>query len=344
MDRKSAVKGIIVVLVLAVAAAGVFGVMNYMEKRSTGSDHDKGKVERESAAPDPTYLFLGDLEYEVTDNIKAYLLVGTDGAGSKPNAKHYHGPMSDYIMLVLIDKTKETYGFVQIDRDTMTDIVQIGEDGDEEAAATVEEQICTATWFGKDLNQGLRNLMESVSYLMGGLEIEGYYSINMDDIAKLNHAVGGVTVKIEDDFSEYDEEMVPGAEVHLTDEQAELFVRSRMEIGDGTNESRMRRQRAYMTALMDQAKQKMADDKSFAIDVYQELNGVATTNIQGSRVSAIANLLYKFENKGIFDIDGEHTVGRTDRDKKDYVQFYADEDSITMILKELMYLDDGHEY
>lgn len=344
MDRKSAVKGIIVVLALVAVAAAAFGVMNYMEKRSTVPAAEDDKVERESAAPDPAYLYLGDLEYEVSDNVKAYLLVGTDGAGSRPDAKHYHGPMSDYLLLVLIDKTKETFGFVQIDRDTMTDIVQIGEDGDEESAATEEEQICTASWFGKDLYQGLANLLNSASYLMGGLDIEGYYSINMDDIAKLNHAVGGVTVKIEDDFSEYDREMVPGAEVHLTDEQAELFVRSRKEIGDGTNESRMRRQRAYMTALMDQAKQKMAEDKSFALEVYKELNDAATTNIRAARVSVIANLLYKYENKGIFDIDGERTKGRTGQDKKDYVQFYADEESIAKILKELMYLDDGHEY
>ncbi|MBQ3281354.1 MAG: LCP family protein [Eubacterium sp.] len=338
MERKQLIKTILIIGLLVVIAAGAFYAIHLYDNRPTG------KAERQDSAPDPQYLYLGDLEYVVTDNIKTYLITGTDGAGSKPNAKHYHGPMADYELLLIINKTKGTYGFIQIDRDTMTDVVQIGEDGDEEDAAINEEQICTATWYGKDIDQGLENLTESVSGLLGGLEIDGYYAVNMDDIDKVNNAVGGVTVKIEDDFSEYDEEMVPGAEVHLSDEQAVRFVRSRMEIGEGTNESRMSRQRVYMQALMDESREKMASDKSFPVDVYTALKDVATTNIPGNRISAIANLVYKSESLGIRDIEGEHTEGRVEGDEKDYVQFYADEESIAEILTDLCGLGEGHEY
>ncbi len=325
---------------MAAVAAAAFGVIYLMDHRSAG-----GKAaERQNAAPDPVCLYLNDLEYEVTDNVKAYLVAGTDWGGSKPDDEHYHGPMSDYLLLLIINKTRETHGYVQIDRDTMTDIIRIGEDGDEDIADIETEQICTASWYGKDLYQGLSNLTESVSEVLGGLPIEGYYSINMEDIPRLNHAVGGVTVKIEDDFSELDPEMKPGAELHLSDEQAELFLHNRMDIGDGTNESRMRRQRAYMDALMEQARERMRVDKSFVNDLFSEMKDAAVTNIHGNRVSAIANLVYKTEPLGIKDIKGKHKLGRVGSDKQDYMQFYADEGSIAEVLTELCGLGEGREY
>ena len=340
MNRKTVVKNILILLAFLAIAGCVFGVIHYL-------DHQHGtekKSEYDTAEPDPVCLYLGDLEYEITDNIKTYLVVGTDGAGTKPTAKHYHGPMSDYLLLLVINKTKNTHGFVQIDRDTMTDVVRIGEDGNDEAVDIEEEQICVSTWFGKDLDQGLYNLTESVYNVLGGLPIDGYYSINMDDIGKLNHAVGGVTVTVEDDLTHLDKALKPGATVHLTDEQAKIFVRSRMSVGDGTNESRMRRQRTYMDALLAQSKEKMASDKSYVSDVYNAMHEVATTNIPGNRVSAIANLIYKTEPLGIKDIDGKHSEGKLSGDEKNYMQFYADEDSILEILTELCGLGEGREY
>lgn len=338
MDRKKAVKNVLIAIAVLAVVACVFFAINYFDTRKTGTH------ERQDSAPDPTYLYLGDLEYEVTHNIKTYLICGTDGNSTRPNAKKYHGPMTDYLLLLIIDKTAGTYGFIQIDRDTMTDVEIINEDGDEESAGTEELQICTATWYGKDIEQGMKNLENSVSYLLGGIEIDGYYMLNMKNIAELNHAVGGVTVKIEDDFSKVDKDMVKGKEIKLTDKQAETFVRSRKNIGDGLNQSRMRRQRVYMEALMDQVKQKMESDKSFALDIYQELEDVALTDIPRNRVSAISNLLYKSEGKGIKDLEGEHTEGRVIGDKQDYAMFYADEEKMVPIFQELAGIGEGHEY
>ena len=149
MDRKQVVKGILIALLLVAIAAAAFGAIYYFDHQT------KEEADDDIGAPDPTFLYLCDLEYELTDNVKTYMIVGTDGAGSKPNAKRYHGPMSDYMLLLVINKTKGTHGFIEVDRDTITDIVQIGPDGDDETADIVEEQICTATWWGKDIEQGL---------------------------------------------------------------------------------------------------------------------------------------------------------------------------------------------
>lgn len=339
MDRKQAIKYVLFALAAIVLVACVFGVIHYLDNRPDGKGG--GRAE---AVPDPMYLYFGEKEYEVKDNIKTYLVMGTDGVGKRPNSKNYHGPMTDFWLLLVINKTKESYGFIQIDRDTMANVDMILNDGDANGAINEEMQICTTTWYGKDFVQGCENAVVSTEDLLGGIDIDGYYSLNMKHIKEVNKAVGGVTVKIEDDFSELDPAMKMGEEIKLTDQQAYYFVQSRKQIGDGTNIGRMRRQKAYMQGLMDKSKISMGQDKSFAVDVFQELKDYATTDIPMNRVSAIANLLYKYENKGIFDIEGEHTEGRVVGDKKDYVQFYADEESMAKIFTELAGLDEGHTY
>ena len=339
MDRRTKVKYGLYALAALLIVVCVFTVIHIIDNRPDG----KGGG-RDDAAPDPTYLYFGDKEYEVTHNIKTYLLLGTDGVGKRPGSKKYHGPMADYFLCLVIDKTAETYGFVQIDRDTMTDVNMIGPDGDADTCMSDEMQICVTTWYGADLMQGLENAVASTEYLLGGLDIDGYYSINMKDIATLNNAVGGVTVTLDEDLSDLDPELKKGATVHLNDRQANYFVQHRMDVGDGTNESRMKRQKAYMQSLMDQSKEKMASDKSYALDLFDDLEDIAMTNLNKNRISAIANLLYKYENKGIFDIEGEHTMGRVQGDKKNYVQFWYDEDSVMEIMRDLAGLDEGHTY
>lgn len=49
----------------------------------------------------------------------------------------------------------------------------------------------------------------------------------MDGIVEMNDLLGGVTVTVEDDFSQVDSSLVMGKRVTLTGQQALTFVRSR---------------------------------------------------------------------------------------------------------------------
>ena len=91
-------------------------------------------------------------------------------------------------------------------------------------------------------------------------------------------------------------------------------------------------------------RKQMTEDKSFGINIYNELQDIAVTNIPKNRISAISNLMYKSTGKGIRDIDGEHTMGRLAGDKKDFVQFYADEESMVEIFTDLIGIGEGKEY
>ena len=297
----------------------------------------------EPAEGEGDYIYLADHNYEITHNLESYLLIGSDDSGNEEKDKskddgEYHGDLADFLLLVVFDKTDDTYGFLQIDRDTITR-VEMPENGEESLEDTFE-QICTARWYGETPEEGCENTVDAVSELLGYFPIDGYYSINMKDIGKLNHAVGGVTVTLEDDLSDKDPELTEGSTVKLNDDQAEIFVRSRMDVDDGTNTARMERQRIYMDAYKKAAMKKMGENKDFANELYIELQQDAVTNMPGNRVSACANRMYKGKDLGTFELEGEHKKGDTLGDGVEHTEFYPTESSIIDVLTSLASIED----
>ena len=141
--------------------------------------------------------------------------------------------------------------------------------------------------------------MTVVSNLLGGLEIDGYYSVGMDEIAQLNHVIGGATVTIEDDFSKVDPSLKMGEEITLTDEQAYHYLQARMEVGDGENESRMRRQRTYMEAVYDKVIDRVKSERNFLEDITDTLGDSVTTNMNGEDFGQIRDVFREGRELGI---------------------------------------------
>ena len=150
----------------------------------------------------------------------------------------------------------------------------------------------------------------------------------MSDIGILNHAVGGVEVTLNEDFSAADPEMTKGKTLTLNDKQAEIFVRGRMEVGDGTNEARMARQQQYMNAFKAKAKAELSEDSSFINKLYDDLDAVSLTTIQENQLSVIANQMYKGTDLGFVTLDGKTVIGTTLQDGKEHEEFYPEEESI----------------
>ena len=317
----------------AVCAIVLFGVGLHIFENM---DRDTGFDEPEQE--DSQSLWFDDSEYEIPHNIESYLLIGTDDSGNEDavGTGYYEGRMADFLLLIIMDKTDNTYGFLQLDRNTMTDVIAIDRDGKEND--TVHYQICTAHAFGKDPQQGCENTVQSVTWLLGGLPIDGYYAINMSDIGALNHAVGGVEVTPQEDLTMVDPAMQEGTALTLTDEQAEKFIRARMNVGNGTNEERMDRQLQYMTGFKRKLSEKMDADGDFLNSLYEDLTDRAMTDIPQNRVSAIANHIYKSDDLGIIRLDGKHTEGRALPDGQMHDEFYPETSSIIEAMKTLCHV------
>ncbi len=302
----------------------------WFEGAETEEDFDFGM--------DEEWLSLNDLEYTLTDKLKCYLFIGTDHSGNEDATDDsYVGSMADFLLLAILNKTSHTYGFLQLNRDTITDVAIIDADG--EITGSSEEQLCTAHWYGGSRQQSCLNTVETVSELLGGLPIDGYYSVGMDEIAQLNHVIGGVTVPIEDDFSKVDPSMVEGKTITLTDEQAYHYLSGRMNVGNGDNEARMRRQRTYMEAAYDKVIDRVKAEKNFLEDITDTLGDSVTTNMNGDDFGQIREILRDGEDLGIMVPEGESVLGTKLDDGLEHYEFYIDEENLADLMIRLCNLE-----
>lgn len=284
-------------------------------------------------------IWLNGHGYRPARRVTSYLIIGTDESGNEEaHGEDYQGSMADFLLLAVIDDEEKTYGFLQINRDTMTDVTMLQKDGTGYASANM--QICTAHWYGKDKKAGCANTAAAVSELLGGIEIDGYYALPMEKIPELNNAVGGVSLTLSEDFTAVDPAMEKGAALTLTDEQAYAYVRGRMGIGDGENTSRMQRQRQYMDALLEKLLRKGEADSEFAVKLYDRFSDYATSSISMKYISGLMERIGGYENTGVLVPDGESGVGDALGDGIAHTEFYIKEEDLEKKVRLLFPLEE----
>ena len=335
--------------VLFTAAAAVLVILFWLALKNAEGMLIKKKLEgslpetEEEMTEIPMYrqvqgkVKLNGTTYTYDHIIESWLFIGTDGSGNEQGTgEDYHGTMADFLVLAVFDKTDQTYALLQLDRNTVTDVKMMQPDGT--AYASADMPLCTAHWYGGNPEQGCENTVDAVSRLLGKVEIDGYYCLGMEDIGTLNHAVGGVEVTIEDDFSESDPTLKMGETVLLNDEQAVSYVRGRMTVADGSNTNRMKRQRQYMEAYLAKVKERTKEHSSFINDLYHQLLNLAVTTMTGRDLSRLAKRVDQGENLGIFTIEGESAREYSEEEGVYHARFYPDKSSIEEVMKELYHL------
>lgn len=317
-NKIQAIKGAAFIIVLV---GLVYIAAHAMEGYIKASRSDASEEEEEE---DEELIRLNGHGYMLGHKVTSYLIIGTDASGNEDGrGEDYQGSMADFLLLAVIDDKEQTYGFLQINRDTMTDVTMLQKDGTGYASANM--QVCTAHWYGKDKKAGCKNTIKAVSELLGGIEIDGYYALPMEKIPQLNSAVGGVTLTLSEDFTSADPAMEKGATLTLTDEQAYAYLRGRMGIGDGENTSRMQRQKQYMDALLTKLLQQGKEEPEFTVRLYERLSDYATSNINMKYINGLIEQIGEYENAGVLMPDGKTGVGDALGDGIEHTEFYIDE-------------------
>ena len=328
--RKDRLRVAAAVIVAAAAVVVIFLSFNALEKKNRRAVVQGASADAQKSTQSTPVITLGVSDYTYTDDITNYLLIGTDHSGSYTTGgtgKDYHGEMADFLMVISIDDTKGTYTLLPIDRDTMVKVDLMGTDG--KAYASAREQICTAHWYGGDEKQSCENTVNAVSTLLGGLPIDGYYSIGMDSIKTINHAVGGVSVRVRGDFSHIDPSLKEGETIHLSDDQAFTYVHERRDMpDDDRNSARMQRQQDYLDGFVRAAKAKMKEEPSFANDLFEKLTDSSVTDMNGHETSYLINTFAMKDLTGTLSISGRYKEGKILDDDEKHGIFEADESSI----------------
>ena len=259
--------------------------------------------------------------YQQKLNLTTVLLMGTDKQSDDVSEGYRNGGQADFLLLVVVDHDAKTIKQLQIDRDTIVPVSVLGIFGN--PAGSREMQICLAHGYGLDRQERCKNTLASVQALLDGQSIELYAEIPVDGVGVLNDLLGGVTVTLQDDFTSSDPTMTAGTTLTLTAQQAEILVRSRMSIADGTNEARMTRQRIFMDAVVPLIREKIAENSSFASEMLDSLAPYLATNMARGRMINEINKAYHYDVEPVQYLSGEHTVG-----DDGFVEFHADHQSV----------------
>ena len=325
-EKKKLKKKLMLVLgglaIICVIAALLFQVVD--ERQAFGED----ELDAEDTV---NVVEIGGQKYKPKTRIKTYLFMGIDASGVAEAIEEYNGTgQCDVLELVVIDQNADTYTVVPINRDTITAVKSLEDGGT--YIATSDIQICLAHAMGDGMEMSCENTVDAVSNYLYGQKIDGYMALNMDAIKVINHMAGGVTVPIEDDFSQYDPTMKMGETLKLTDDQAEHYVRGRMNVADGTNLNRMKRQAIYMDEVEKIYRQKFAEDEKFVLELYEGLQEYMVTNLTKKDCSKLAKAVSKNESLGEIEIKGE-----TSSDRFGYNQFVPDKESLEEVVTRLFY-------
>lgn len=321
--RRDAYKALIAAAVLTVVLGSVAWAIGHWEDsrfRITASEDPRRGADAQTMEVDgATYL--------PKENVETYLFMGIDVEGPAKAIEGYiGGGQADVQIVLVVDHAERSWRLLQLNRDSMVEVPVLGVTG--KVVGSEFEQLCLAHSYGDGLKESCVNTVNTVSALLGEQPIDGYFSLNMDGIAILNDAVGGVPVEITSDFSAVDPDLVLGETVTLTGAQAETFVRSRKDVDDETNVARMARQRQYLSALLAMLPRL---DHDTVLDAYDEVYDYTVTDLGSQTIVDLVDTIKEYSAQGVLTIDGESRV------EDGYNAFYLDGDSLRQTILTLFY-------
>lgn len=283
----------------------------------TGENIDGGNIS--------TFVQYEDGRYTYNQDLVNILVLGVDnGLSISREVTPGNLGQTDAIYLVSLNiKTKEIR-VLGIPRDTIVPVQIITSEN--EPAIEVPLQITLQYAYGNNVKAGAKLSAQAVSTLLGNIPIQDVCVINWNTIAVLNDAIGGVTVTIQDTFTdesgmEVDPEFYKGNTVTLKGEQAELFVRERDCNLYGSAMERVSNQEQYIDGFINQAKKQFHKNVFLPFQMYIKM--IASDSYYSTLTAS--EYVYLASQLQGFQISGDDIVTLPGQVEKG--MFVADEDN-----------------
>lgn len=269
------------------------------------------------------------VEYFPRQDITTFLLMGIDEEGPVSESESYNNAgAADMLALVVFDHAEEAYRVLMVNRDTVTEMNVLGIGGAK--AGTITQQIALAHTYGTGMQDSCENTADAVADLLQLPEVDYYLSINMDAIALLTDAVGGVTVEVKDDFSAIDPTITKGT-LTLNGEQARHFVQGRKNVGDELNTSRLARHETFIRAFLASLDAKLDESDLFASKIFGEIEDYSVSDLSATNLSSM------FSRYKDYSFDGIETIPGTTDHPDGFMEFYPDENALKDIVFDFFY-------
>ena len=270
-----------------------------------------------------------DVEYFPRQDLTVVMVLGIDQYGPVVDSGTYnnHGA-ADMVMLLVFDEQEETCSILQLNRDTMVEMPVLGIGSRE--AGTKFGQLALSHTYGSGLEDSCENTRKTVSNLLYGITIDYYVAMHMDAIAIFNDAVGGVMVNVTEDFSQVDPSITLG-EMTLMGQQSINFVRTRKDVGDQLNLTRLERQKEYLSGFRKSLQAMREENPEFIMSAYNDASPYLVTDCSVNVISAMLNRYGDYSISEILTPAGENVMGEI------YFEFYLDEERLDKMILELFY-------
>lgn len=324
---KDAYVRIIKILVYLIAMVFIFIIAMSMDKEE-GPEPVGTLGDRFDAVA--TMEYEGDtLDYR-EKQVENILLIGVDRSEIRQAQTDYqNGGQADFLFLLSLDNRNKRMEVLQIDRDTMAEIQIYGAFGNPAGKRTT--QICLAQAFGADVNVNCENTRNAVSDFLYSIPVDHYIALDMSAIRIINDMLGGVTVTLEEDFSAIDPAMQPGKTLTLQGDQAEIYVRTRTEIGS-SNAQRMQRQQLYIDSAMELMTSQMEENLNFIRELLTSLEEHMVTNADQGWLVNEAYACRRYTLGEVITLAGSHTTGQDG-----FVEFHVDEKALKALIADLYF-------
>lgn len=273
-----------------------------------------------------------DKEYQYNSLITTILYAGLDSTDPlKASETYSNKARADSISVVILDKKKKKMSILALNRDTMTEIRRYTRTGED--MGTYVSHLGYAYSYGDGGEVSCEDLKEAVENLLG-ISIDEYAVTNQSSITSINDLVGGVTVTVpNDDLAAMYPELKKGAVVTLDDSNVKDFLQHRDTAADFSNEGRIERQQAYVTAYVDLLKNRLASEPDQLWQEIGQMNDYLQTSITKNKYLSLARLLEKvsFTDADYYRPTGKDSAGEL------HDEFYVDEDALKQLVIDLFY-------
>ena len=312
------------VAVLAVAGLGYAGIQ---KKKAAEAASAKATAE----ADDSNTVTWQGKTYKYNQNISSYLLLGVDKrTPAETRVGKADAGQADALFLLSLNRKTKEMTLISIPRDTMTDVESFDLEG--KSLGKSKDHISLSYGYGDGGAESCKLTQEAVSNLFYGLPIQGYLAMNLDGIPELTKSVGGLTVTVPNNSLEYKyPEFAEGAEVTLTEENTEVFLRSRDVDESQSAIYRMERQKAFLDAFSKKAKECYEQNAKFAADLFVAIKPYTVTNISEDRLMKLFQTADEGDGYTEWTVPGEGTQGLS------YDEYHVDDDALYTKIMETFY-------
>ena len=312
--------GITILLILAVCIAGAGIYLAESRKKSEEAVSDAEEIETD------TVVYQGK-KYRYNSDLELILFMGVDK--SEPiSLQNYAGKggQADTLLLAVLDREQEKVQLVSVSRDTVTDVKIYDESG--EYLATEHAQIALQYAYGTSAKRSIQMTKEAVANLLYEVPIRSYVSLNVEGIAPIVDAMGGVTLTIPADYTMIDPSFTQGSVLTLNGAQAEAYVRYRDQAVTGSNTQRMERQNEFLLALFQQLNHAGLNSQEGFQRIFDSAGDYLETDLTAKEMQRLSE--YEFQTE-IITLPGEMQAG-TEHD-----EYVIDDEKLYDLVLKLFY-------